>query len=79
MKVMYTALLSSNMSAVAQKLNDSLKNEHNFPFPSYKVRQPSELEVKFMLKIITLWEKEGLIILPKELKHHRPGAGADKQ
>ena len=31
-----------------------------------------------MLKIITLGEKEGLIILPKELKHDWPGAGADK-
>ena len=55
------------------------KNKHNFPFPFYKVRQPSQLEVKFMLKIITLGEKEDLIILPKDLKHDRPGAGVDKQ
>ena len=32
-----------------------------------------------MLKIITLGEKEELIILPKDLKHDRQGAGADKQ
>ena len=45
------------------------KKEHNFPFPFYKVRQPSQLEVNFLLKIIPLGEKEGLIILPKDLKH----------
>ena len=28
-----------------------------------------------MLKIITLWEKEGLIILQKDLKPNRPGEG----
>ena len=51
MKVMYTPLLSLNMSAVARKLNESLKRKkHDFPFPFYKVRRPSELEVKFMLK-----------------------------
>ena len=24
-----------------------------------------------------MWEREGLIILPKDLKHDRPGAGAN--
>ena len=33
------------------------KNKQNLPFPFYKVRQPSELEVDFMLKIITLGER----------------------
>ena len=66
---------------IAQKLNESLKKEHNFLFPFYKVRHPSELEDKFILKSISLREKEGLIILilPKDLTHDRPGAGADKQ
>ena len=59
MKVMYPPLLSSHMSAVAQKLNESLKKKNVFPFPFYKVRRPSELEVMFMLKIIILGERRG--------------------
>ena len=32
-----------------------------------------------MLKIITFGEKEGIVILPKDLKRDWPGAGAYKQ
>ena len=53
------------MSAVARKLNESLKNKHNVPF------QVSSL----CWNVITLGEREGLIILPKELKYDWPGVG----
>ena len=36
-----------------------------FPISFYKVRQPSELEVKFMSKCYTLGEKEGANHPPK--------------
>ena len=50
----------------------------NTQFPINKVRQPYQLQVRFMLKIITVGEKEGQIILQKDLKHNRPRAGAHK-
>ena len=50
MKVTYPPWLSSNIKAVALKIYESLKSKHDFLSPLYKVRQPSELKVKFMLK-----------------------------
>ena len=65
MKVMYPPLLSSNMSAVAQKLDESLKKQTQFPISFLQSKTPSELEVKFMLKIITFGEKDGANHPPK--------------
>ena len=61
---MYPPWLRSNIRALAFKMNESLKNKHNLLSPLYKVRQPSELEVKFMLKCDQLGGKGGANLSP---------------
>ena len=41
----------------SSKLKESLKNKQNFLYPYYRVRQPSELEAKFMSKFYHLGGK----------------------
>ena len=49
-------------------MSESLKKVHDFLFSFYKVRRPSELEVKFMLKCYQIVGKGGANHPPKGLQ-----------
>ena len=57
--------LSLNIRYVAIKWMSLWKNKQDFLSHLYKVRQPSELEVKFILKCDQLWGKGWANIPPK--------------
>ena len=67
MKLQQTPLLSSNIQAQALKMNECWKkNKHDFLSIFEKVRQPSELEVKFLLKFDQGGERKVADLPPKE-------------
>ena len=57
MKVMYTPLLSSNMSAVAQKLNESLKKQTRFPISFLQSKTTFWAGSQVYVEMLSPWGK----------------------